>query len=60
VEKAVNDRLDPYAMARQRLSEAMVRKLDEEIMKGVCPECHGTGFADEGRPCEHPGREQKP
>lgn len=19
-----------------------------------CPECHGTGWCDEGRPCEHP------
>lgn len=26
----------------------------EEYRRRSCIECRGTGFADEGRPCEHP------
>lgn len=26
----------------------------EEWIRDACPECHGSGWADEGRPCEHP------
>lgn len=28
----------------------------DDWIREACPECHGTGFADENRPCEHPGR----
>lgn len=24
------------------------------VKEDMCQECHGTGFADKGRPCEHP------
>ena len=51
------DGLSPLQMERAMLMSMLGLPHDNCVECGTynsCPECHGTGFADENRPCEHP------
>lgn len=50
----MTDRTKDYEHDRRRHETAFANSIVDEWLRDACPECHGTGWADEGRPCEHP------